>query len=292
MSETTHAHMGVLYQEHAYLGAAFEPSEEGRFMRVASYPSQKAATAGEKAATAGEKAAYLADLTGSTYALVSGPNAQSLMEAAFCGKKLAVGECAWECALTAEGALTSVPLVVRTGQNEYALVDPSARGDVATAWLGFLAGIEQDGYAPYAGTQVEDATAMLVPLLMAGNAARAVLNDYVGHPRDLPVAGQVRNVYLDKISAVVAGAPVPGSSLPAFLVLVPPTHAVTLWRSFLSFTEVEPVGSRALGRNEEALLPWGALLTEKDQVKPAKADLASWALLRPETDFVGARALK
>lgn len=287
MSETNHARMGVLYQEHVYLGAAFEPSDEGRFMRVAAYPSQA-----RPDAPAPDKAAFLADLTGSTYALASGPHAQDLVEAAFCGRKLAVGECAWECALTAEGALTSVPLVVRTGQNEYALVDPSGRGDVATAWLGFLADIEQGGYAPYAGTKVEDATQMLVPLLMAGNAARAVLNDYVGHPRDLPAPGQVHNVYLDKISAVVAGVPVPGRSLPVFLVLVPPTHAVTLWRSFLSFTEVEPIGSGVILKNEGALLPWGALLAEKDQVKPTKSDLESWALLRPETDFVGARSLK
>lgn len=283
MANTEVARMGTLYHEHVLLGATFEPSTEGDVMRVESYPSETGAY--EKGR------AYLCDLTGSTYKLVSGGAAQSLAEAVFCGKKLKVGECSWECALTAEGAATSVALVCRTGDNEYAVVDPTPRGDVVSAWIGFIAGIEQNGYAPYAGTKVEDADGMLTPLLLAGDAARSVLSDYVGHVRDLPAPGEVRSLHLDKISVVVAGVPLPGQSMPCYLVLIPPTRSATLWRSFLSFNETAPIGSAALLRNERALLPWGEALGAMDQVKPGAEALRSWALLRDEADFVGARSL-
>ena len=158
------ARMGVLYGEHALLGADFSSSDDGSVIRVVSYPS-------EKGGPVDSGRAYLHDLSGSSYVLVSGPHASDLIEAAFCGPKISVGESAWQCALTAEGGLTSVPLVIRTGANEYVLLDPSDRGDVVVAWLGFLSQIEQNGFAPYAGTKVEEATDMLTPLLMAGNAA-------------------------------------------------------------------------------------------------------------------------
>lgn len=283
MADQEVTRMGTLYHEHVLLGAAFSPSSEGDVMRVESYPSETGAF--EKGR------AYLCDVTGSTYKLVSGAAAQSLVEAVFCGHKLRVGECAWETALTAEGAVTSVALVARTGDNEYAVVDPTPRGDVVSAWLGFIAAIEQNGYAPYSDASIEDAENMLVPLLLVGDAARAVLSDYVGHVRDLPAPGQVGSLHLDKISSVVAGIPLPGNSMPAFLVLVPPARATTLWRSFLSFNETAPIGSAALVRAEQGLLPWGEALAVMDQVKPGAQALKAWGLLRDERDFVGARSL-
>lgn len=279
-----YARMGVLYGEHALLGANFSFSDDGSSIRVISYPS-------EKGGPVDSGSAYLHDLSGSSYVLVSGPHASDLVEAAFCGTKISVGECSWQCALTAEGGLTSVPLVIRTGANEYVLLDPSDRGDVVVAWLGFLSQIEQNGFAPYAGTKVEDATDMLTPLLMAGNAATAVLSDYVSHPRDLPAQGQVKNVYLDKISAVVSRAVIPGISFPVFVLLVPPAQAAILWRSFLSFNEVSPIGCAAVCRAMGNMLPWGGLLSEKDKISPSVAQLESWGLLRSTRDFVGSRSL-
>lgn len=278
------ARMGVLYGEHALLGADFSSSDDGSVIRVVSYPS-------EKGGPVDSGRAYLHDLSGSSYVLVSGPHASDLIEAAFCGPKISVGESAWQCALTAEGGLTSLPLVIRTGANEYVLLDPSDRGDVVVAWLGFLSQIEQNGFVPYAGTKVEEATDMLTPLLMAGNAATAVLSDYVSHPRDLPAVGQVKNVYLDKISAVASRIAIPGITFPVFVLLVPPAQASILWRSFLSFNEVSPVGCVAVCRAMAEMLPWGGLLSEKDKVLPSAAQLESWGLLRSTRDFVGSRCL-
>lgn len=278
------ARMGVLYGEHALLGADFSSSDDGSVIRVVSYPS-------EKGGPVDSGRAYLHDFSGSSYVLVSGPHASDLIEAAICGPKISVGESAWQCALTAEGGLTSVPLVIRTGANEYVLLDPSDRGDVVVAWLGFLSQIEQNGFAPYAGTKLEEATDMLTPLLMAGNAATAVLSDYVSHPRDLPAVGQVKNVYLDKISAVASRIAIPGITFPVFVLLVPPAQASILWRSFLSFNEVSPVGCVAVCRAMAEMLPWGGLLSEKDKVLPSAAQLESWGLLRSTRDFVGSRCL-
>lgn len=278
------ARMGALYPEHVLLGASFAPAGDGRFMRAESYPS-------EAQGGAGTDTAALCDLTGSSYVLVHGERAADLMEAAFCGQRLETGACAWECALTAEGALTSIPLVCRTGDHEYVLVDPSERGDVAPAWLGFLAGIEQDGYAPYAGTAIDEAASMLVPLLLAGNAARDVLSDYVASPKELPMPGKVADVSLDKIPCVVAGVPGLGAAAPAYVVFAPPARSQALWRSFLSFSEVAPMGAEALRRAEASILPWGDVLSSHDKVKPSQAALSSWGLLRADRAFVGARAL-
>lgn len=279
------ARMGALYQEHVYLAAELEPAEEGGVMRVAAYPSEDG-----KAFDAG--AAYLCDLTGSTYELISGESSCELVEAVFCSRKLGIGECAWQASLTAEGALTSVPLVGRGGQGEYVLLDPTPRGQVVSAWAGFIAMIEQDGYAPYAGSALEDATDMLTPLMLAGNAAREVLSDYVERPSALPSAGHMANVYLDRISALVASPRLPGApGLPVYVLLVPVSHAVTLWRSFLSFSEVEPMGHRALTAALKGMVPWGEALFDPDQVKPSREELAGWGLLRGESDFIGARAL-
>lgn len=288
MTTSNTARMGALYEEHVLLGAKFTDSCDGSHIRACAYPSEDTAVSEGK--TFGD-GVYIHDLTGSTYLLVSGADARALIEAAFCGPKLRVGECAWQAALTAEGALTSVALVARTGDEEYVLIDPSLRGEVVYAWLTFLAAIEQDGYAPYANARIEDASGMLVPVLMAGEGASRVLADYVPTPKDLPAQGQVKNVLLDKIQAVCIRVPASGLPGHTYVALVPEARARILWRSFLSFNEVRPLGCEALLRAMGRYLPWGEVLFETDQVKPGGEKLCEWGLLRDTMDFVGSRAL-
>lgn len=272
---------GILHDEHLLLGAHLVDSDLGG-LAVASY-------AGEKDLDSALEGALLADLSGSAYLLVSGPGSPALSRAALAGRALAVGEAAFEACLAGDGALVSVPLTLRTGDGEAVLLDPSSRGAVLAGWLAFLAGLEGEGGRAFPDAEVTDASEMLVALLLAGDAAEAVLSDYA-RTEPLPPAGTVAPTHLDAIGALVARLP-EDAGVPGFVVFVPPASARVLWRSFLSFNEVTPVGQEAL-RALAARAPWGSALAREGRCPVALDELRRWGLLRDEADYVGARALK
>lgn len=273
-----------LLAEHALLGALMgEPAHAAA--PVISYPSET------RGGADGEGAA-LADLTGTCYQLVSGASSSLLALSALAGRELEVGEAAFEAVLSGDGGLVSVPLALRTGDNEYVMLDPSGRGPVLVSWLGFLAAIEQEGRRPFAGAEVQDASSMLVPLLLAGPEAHRVLSDYLSEGVALPGPGQVRSVSLDKISCLVAQAPVGTGEAPRYLVLVPAALSRVLWRSLLSFPEVEPVGTRRAAALLVGSMPWSPLLAPDDVVRPDVRELRGWGLLRDGGGYVGARGLE
>lgn len=274
---------GALAQEHLLLGADLRPSEDTGLLSVISYPREKDL---DETLSSG---AALADLTGSTYRLLTGAGAPALAAAALAGRRLSVGEAAFEAVVTGDGALAAVPLCLRCGDHELVLLDPTPRGAVAAGWIGFLSGIEQGGRAAFPEVELEEASGMLVPLLLAGAAAEAVLADYVRAEEPLPGPGRVTSLHLDAIPALVARADDLGT--PCYVVLVPPASARVLWRSLLSFTEVEPVGSRAVTALFEGRAPWSCALSPEGPARVGRARLASWGLMREEDDFVGARAL-
>ncbi|MBM6774170.1 aminomethyl transferase family protein, partial [Olsenella profusa] len=265
-------HEGTLHGEHVLLGARFAAHEGAEALHVSSYER-------EVPVVEALEGAVLSDLTGSPYLFVSGEAAEAFGDAALAGRPLSVGDVAFEAALAGDGSLVSVPLALRTGDTELVLVDPSRRGPVLDGWVRLLAGAEQDGSGVFAGVTVEDASEMLVPLLLVGGEARPVLADYVSTPADLPAAGRVASLHLDAIPAVVAQLPRMGSLPPAFLVLVPPARARALWRSLLSFTTVSPVGAEALCALGERL-PWGGLLSGEGPVRAPREELTGWGLMR------------
>lgn len=273
--------LGVLYEEHLALGAELGAGI-AEAPAVLGYP-------GEPEVVPAPGGALLADLTGTAYILVSGERAGALSEAALAGGRLAVGEAAFEAVLSGDGSVIAAPLALRTGDHEYVLVDPSERGETLPAWLGFISGLDADGAAPFAGTSIEDASGMLVPLLLAGDAAREVLLDYVPGEGSLPRAGEVMAGRLDAIDVLLARVPAPCDD--AYLVLVPAPSARVLWRSLLSFTQVDPVGSRRVRELLRARLPWGEALRVPGPRRMARAELEGMGLVRGDDGFVGARAL-
>ncbi len=275
---------GPLYREHLLLNAVFEEPEDGIPPRPATYP-------GSMPAAFVNEGAFLVDLTGATYALLHGAPAPQLAGAAFCGRNLGVGECGFEPSLTGDASVNAIPLCLRTGDSEYVILDPTDRGETLLAWLGFLANLEQDGRAPYAGAKVESAQGMLVPLLLAGAKARDVLADYVSSPSDLPRPGRVAQIKLDAILCVVAALPLPHAGTDAYVVFVSPAQSTILWRSFLSFQEVSPAGTVILDELVRQGLPWGEAASSLGRVEPGRQTLAGWGLLRDGSDFIGARAL-
>lgn len=276
--------MGTLYQEHVFLGASFAPSLDENYQVVKAYAAEKDATA------AAAEGCVLCDLTGASYQLISGPDAAALAGAAFCGRRLAVGECAFEAALGGDGCLMSIPLVVRCGDTEHVVVDLGERGPIGLAWLGFLATAEQDGVRPFGNTSIEDATSMLCPLMLMGARAGHVLSDYL-HGQALPRPGQVVSVALDNIQAVVAAPSLATPGLEAYLLFVPPTKARVLWRSFLSFEEVSPVGLPAAKRLLFSAVPFSDLCEKQDKVIVTRDQLQDLGLLRHDGGFIGQGAL-
>ena len=263
-----------LMQEHGYLGASIEDG------RVESYlwetPLDEAL-----------RGACVFDLTGNLYRFISGDAAQSLSEALCASKRLAAGSCSFSAVLTGDGAVVSVPLVVRGGEHEYMLLDSSPRREVLDAWLGFVRSVEKDGASPYASVSVEDAADLLVPLLLCGERAQELISDYTGN-QQLPAEGSVAGIAFDGVPCVLAH--IAGVQTDAFIVFAPPSFSARLFRSFLSFGYVHPQGMASLARLMDTL-PWAASLSDDDRVEIPRETLASWGIIRPDADFIGARGL-
>lgn len=269
--------LAPLYEEHLVLGATF-----GDDQRPIRYATE------HDAVELPEGGAVLADVSHLRMLLMSGEVAPGFARAAFAGRLLEYGECAFEAVLTGDGSVASIPLVARTGDLEYVAMDLLSRGTVLEAWLSFLSSVEQDGYAPFADMQTEDVSGSHVALLLWGDAAGKVLADYV-NGEDLPAKGSVRSLQLDAIPCIVASLQVDDRS--CFLVLVPPYAARTLWRSFLSFVDVMPVGEATLLGLLSQSLQWTTRLKETDALRMDAATLEAYGLVRDSTDFVGARGL-
>lgn len=271
-----------LYDEHLPLGAVFGDPEA-----LCAAPLHYGSQAEELVAL--EQGCALCDLSGMTCLLVRGEGVGPFVQASCACALPQVGECAFGAVVTGDGSVASIPLVARTGDTECLVFDPTERGLMLEPWLGFLAQIEQDGFRPFEGVTVGDETDSLVPLLLWGPKAPAILADYVPSAEALPVAGHIDNVRLDSIECLVAA--LPRTDEPSYLVLVPPAAARVLWRSFLSFSSVVPVGTDALVAQATRELPWLSRAIEAGKLELVLEDLLAWELARKEGGYVGERAL-
>lgn len=272
-----------LYEEHLLLGGTFDGGE-GRLLGPSSYP---VGASGEPDIVGGSA---LVDLSGTPTVLLSGDGAQQFAEATLAGRRLAVGEADFEASLLGDGSLASVPLASRTGKQEYVLWDLTPRGETLFAWLGFVQGIESDGFRPYRSVNVEEVGERLVPLLLWGSTAKAVLSDYARGEEAVPAPGAVGNLMLDgRIESLVA-SPRLGDE-PAYLLLVPPAFARVMWRSLLSFPSVSPLGTTGLAGRVNQALPWMPSLDTTDALRLDASELLSHGLVREEGGFIGARGI-
>lgn len=275
----------VLHEEHVLLGADFYEAETG-YLLPRSYIGVREPELEDK------QSAALIDLSGAQTILVSGAPAEAFMSAVFAGKKLTIGDLAFEPAFLGDGALASIALVARTGESEYVIWDASPRADALMAWLSFVAQVEQDGYQPYAGLSFEDLQDSFVPLALLGDAAATILRDYVPQAASLPHINQVASLSLDgHIPSVVLHVPSHNDSS-LFIVFVARAQTRLLWRSFLSFPEVSPAGFEIFNKLLHASFGWYQLLSQTDRLSPTYQKLDQWKLLRASSDFIGARALK
>ena len=156
--------VGPLYEEHLLLGATFERTELGALRTVAYGASAPVAESLEDGT-------LLADASGMRMLLASGDRVAPFGEAAFAAEPLPVGRAGFSPVFLGDGAVASIPLAARTGDHELLAFDASPRAGVLSAWLTFVASIEQNGFRPYEGLEVEDVSRDLVPLALWGNDA-------------------------------------------------------------------------------------------------------------------------
>ncbi len=263
-----------LYTEHLLLGAIF-----GKNGAVRRYESEDMSL---EEMPEGET--FLSDVSQVFTMLMANDPSQSFAEAAFAGKCLGVGSCAFEAVLTGVGSVVSIPLLARTGSREYVAFDLSERSEALEAWLSFLKGAEQDGYAPYASLELDNVTGTHVVLALWGLGAQAVLEDYVSR-EPLPKPGHVASCHLDKIPCVILAPDLGG--VPCYLILVPPQASVALWRSFLSFTEVSVHGLDQFTRMLCKDLPLLECLRSDDAIQLLPEQLVEQGVIRKEPSFVG-----
>ena len=280
-SHTDSPGINALYGEHLLLGASFENAPA-----VSRYHGEPELERLEEAMGDG---AILCDLSVAQMVLFHGPMATAFVEAAFAGKRLRVGECAFEAVLTGDGSLASIPLLARTGEAEYVCGDFSARADVLAGWLSFLHSIEQNGTQPFAGLEAEEVGGTHVALALWGRKAPMVLADYLAGA-SVPKVGSVSSCMLDRLPCIVA-CPDLGPE-PAYVILVPPVHAVALWRSLLSFGEVVPVGHDGFRSLVRARLSWTRHLQTGSTVRVGHGELTAGGIVRHDDSYVGARGLQ
>lgn len=278
------AQASPLHEEHVLLGASFSVDGTG-VERPVNYAAASADSARLK------DGALLADMGGMTSLLVSGHGCGDFVGAAMAGRRLAVGETAFEAALVGDGTVASIPLMARTGTEEFALWDLTPRGETLFAWLSFVIGIGREGVRPYEGVAVEDVSERLVPLCLCGAAAQRVLSDYLRDEERLPEEGRVADVRLDgRIATLVASLRLSGETH-CYLVMVPPTLARAVWRSLLSFGEVSPAPPSLMTAAIAGRLPWLAPASTLDRLELDAAFLARHGLVREGRDYIGARGL-
>ena len=269
----------LLHDEHLLLGASMGELWDTGLLVPMCYP-------GSPQSTIENGATLLFDLTGLPYALLSGSEAQNLAEMTFAGKLLSVGECAFEGVFFGDGTPVGAPFVMRTGEHEYCLLDLAAEGDACVEWVLALSLLEQGGERLFPNTKLEDATDLLVPLLLWGAEAKPVLCDYLNATDSLPRPGEVKSLHLDRILTLMAAVP---NLKDAFALLVPTAAARVLWRSLLSFPMVQPAGLNDLSRELNTGLAWQCLLDGSP--KPGISALKAHGLVRCDGQFVGMRGL-
>ncbi|WP_028264249.1 aminomethyltransferase family protein [Atopobium fossor] len=278
---SSHSSQVDLLKEHMLLGGVMAQRHRAQVaLHYHSASNEKTAVLESCALT------HLADLG---MMLVSGTDALGLIQAAVACTLPDVGSFAYGAVLSGDGALLGVPMVVRTGDTEFLLLDNSSRFELLYEWISWLSQVEQQGVAPYENTSVSNESTALVPFQLTGPQASSILNDYLTQHATLPKQGGVANLTLDSTMSIVLHDGIAGQD--SFIVLVPPAVSVVFWRSFLSFSEVEPVGHDVLDTFVRKEHPWTSALSHSDRVSVTRTMLSNWNICRSADDFIGARAL-
>ncbi len=272
-----------LQPEHELLGAHINPE----LQIVENYGDLSAELEALKESQA------VVDLHGCRMLLVEGSAAEHFMQCAMATQALFVGQNAFSAVFDSDGRLLGCPLVIRTGDHEYLLFDKGIQFENILDWLQALSQAKQAGQLLFNSVSVEEKTGVLYPLALCGPGAKDILNDYLQDTSALQYPGMTTALKLDQIESIASRLAL---EYPVYFLLVPPTMARILFRSFLSFKELQTAGIQALTEH----LAGGECSFLKLFCEPQEGEEApvfelevfiKRGLVRQEPTYLGARAL-
>lgn len=231
----------------------------------------------------------LCDMSFAKKLLISGEGTTNFIHTAFSAKPMLIGQAGFTCLFSGDGHLIADPLLVRTGTQEYLVIDTDDRFDAMFTWLNWLVNIENEDVKVFEGVSIEDVTSAMTPLLLAGMKSRAILEDYLSDKDILQIPGTCTSCNLDQIPSVSVRLPMEDEG---YILMVPSQFSRVIWRSLLSFKEVEPIGRLAQkDLFENHWFKWMGIKDFEDDDKLPTKMLVEAGIIRSEADFVGARGL-
>ncbi len=234
------------------------------------------------------------DLHGYRMLLVEGVTAEYFMQCACATQMLFVGQNAFTAVFDSDGRLLGCPLIMRTGDQEFLLFDRGIQFENILDWFMALVAAKQEGELLFNGVSVSEKTGALYPLALCGPGSKVILNDYLEDKQALEFPGITSSLKLDKIETIASRL---AMEYPVYLLLVPPTMARTLFRSFLSFKQLDTVGFdtfwKFLSEGECSFLQ---LFTPDEGNQSSKLfDLNEFkdrGLVRSDATYIGARVIE
>lgn len=278
-------HHGILYDEHVVLGANFSLDEAG-CEHVMSYPHQSSDTTDSK--DLADHECCIADMSGVFYRVISGVDAQAYVSMLSATDHAGIGDTRLSCVLSGDGSVISYPYIAHSGDNEYVILDTSARSQTLDMWMDFVQHIKQDTYEPFAHVHIETYDEKLVPIALYGNGVNQLLLDYI--PQDSAIFDNHRVDVISLDSHITCLCLHPHQSW--YLLFVPAKYARLMWRSFLSFLYVKPQPYHHACDYFCAGLPDELNVNSNDKLTLTYRVLKNYNLVRSDTSYIGARELQ
>lgn len=234
------------------------------------------------------------DLHGYRMLLVEGDAAEYFIQCACATQMLFVGQNAFTAIFDSDGRLLGCPLIMRTGDKEFLLFDRDVQFENVLDWFMALAEAKQQGQPLFEGISVTEKTGYLYPLVLCGPGSKIILNDYLEDAKSLEFPGMTSALKLDKIDTIASRLAL---EYPVYLLLVPPTYVRTLFRSFLSFKQLDTVGYETfwnfLTNGECSFLKLFKPLQQGESDNTFNLDdFKERGLVRTEPTYIGARAIE
>lgn len=273
-----------LFEEHQILGAQFQLDEEG-ILRPISYGQ----TMGEHVDRSDcSSSCTLADMDGAYMSFVEGKDATRFIHMLLATHIPAEGHLSLNCILTGEAHVVAFPYVACLSQDAYLIFDYTKRAPILSGWIEFVQHMQDPNtHTPiFQNLTITDEKDSLIPLSLRGDKALHILRDYTD---DIPQSsGTCSYMLLDgRIPAYICClAP------HAYILITPAPYAKVIWRSLLSFQELDVEPAQEVLRGERLRNPAFSHANTSDTLYLGEDLLCQLVDIRSTSDFIGARSLR
>lgn len=284
MSNNLNTRQGILFAEHEVLGAEFKPDEHG-VLRPISYGHK---IAEDTDPLTQSTSCMLADMDGAYISFVEGKDAPRFIEMLMATYMPQEGHISLGCTLTGDAHIVSFPYIAQLSSGSYLILDYTKRISILSWWVEFVQHMQnpQTQQAIFEDLSITDEQDTLIPLSLRGDKASYILNDY---SNDIPhIAGSCSYTLFDGHIPTYVFCLAQNS----YILITPTSYAKILWRSFLSFQELDVETTEDVLRAERMYMPARVYATTSDTLYVEEDRLKHIVNLRDTSDFIGARSLR